>query len=80
MSILANRRCRIANVCMTFEASCAEQLLTHRLAEQSRPTTLEGYVGQSDLVGQGSLLRARIEAGEGVGSCILWGPPGSGKT
>jgi putative ATPase len=26
------------------------------------------------------LLRARIEAGEGVGSCILWGPPGCGKT
>ncbi|BEJ17312.1 hypothetical protein CspHIS471_0607130 [Cutaneotrichosporon sp. HIS471] len=50
------------------------------LAERSRPTTLSEYVGQGDLVGPGSLLRARIEAGEGVGSCILWGPPGSGKT
>ncbi|BEI80626.1 hypothetical protein CcaverHIS002_0111550 [Cutaneotrichosporon cavernicola] len=50
------------------------------LAERSRPTTLSEYVGQGDLVGPGSLLRARIEAGDGVGSCILWGPPGSGKT
>lgn len=50
------------------------------LAERSRPSTLDRYIGQSDLVGPGSLLRARIEAGEGVGSCILWGPPGSGKT
>ncbi|EIW68684.1 hypothetical protein TREMEDRAFT_71878 [Tremella mesenterica DSM 1558] len=50
------------------------------LAERSRPSSLLAYVGQEDLVGPGSLLRARIEAGEGVGSCILWGPPGSGKT
>ena len=51
-----------------------------RLAERSRPSTLDGYIGQADIVGPGSLLRARIEAGEGVGSCILWGPPGCGKT
>ncbi|WWD07998.1 hypothetical protein V865_006108 [Kwoniella europaea PYCC6329] len=50
------------------------------LAERSRPTNLSSYIGQTDLVGPGSLLRARIEAGEGVGSCILWGPPGCGKT
>nr|XP_031861861.1 uncharacterized protein CI109_002690 [Kwoniella shandongensis]KAA5528933.1 hypothetical protein CI109_002690 [Kwoniella shandongensis] len=50
------------------------------LAERSRPSTLSKYIGQTDLVGPGSLLRARIEAGEGVGSCILWGPPGCGKT
>ncbi|WVR04386.1 hypothetical protein IAU60_001388 [Kwoniella sp. DSM 27419] len=50
------------------------------LAERSRPTSLGSYIGQSDLIGPGSLLRARIEAGEGVGSCILWGPPGCGKT
>ena len=41
---------------------------------------MDAYVGQEDLVGRGSLLRARILAGEGVGSCILWGPPGCGKT
>ncbi|WVQ84071.1 hypothetical protein IAT38_006216 [Cryptococcus sp. DSM 104549] len=50
------------------------------LAERSRPTSLSHYIGQADIVGPGSLLRARIEAGEGVGSCILWGPPGCGKT
>ncbi|WRT65067.1 uncharacterized protein IL334_002009 [Kwoniella shivajii] len=50
------------------------------LAERSRPTTLSTYIGQADLVGPGSLLRARIEAGQGVGSCVLWGPPGCGKT
>ncbi|RSH90212.1 hypothetical protein EHS25_001546 [Saitozyma podzolica] len=50
------------------------------LAERTRPSTLSTYIGQGDLVGPGSLLRARIEAGEGVGSCILWGPPGCGKT
>jgi replication-associated recombination protein RarA len=54
--------------------------LTCSLAERSRPSTLDGYIGQADIVGPGSLLRARIEAGEGVGSCILWGPPGCGKT
>lgn len=36
-------------------------------------------MGQDDLVGPGSLLRARIERGDTF-SCILWGPPGSGKT
>ncbi|KAL1408436.1 DNA-dependent ATPase mgs1 [Vanrija albida] len=50
------------------------------LAERSRPSSLATYIGQEDIVGPGSLLRSRIEKGEGVGSCILWGPPGSGKT
>ncbi|KAK4689799.1 putative ATPase, partial [Tremellales sp. Uapishka_1] len=50
------------------------------LAERSRPTSLSTYIGQTDLVGPGSMLRERIESGEGVGSCIFWGPPGSGKT
>ncbi|TXT13470.1 hypothetical protein VHUM_00837 [Vanrija humicola] len=51
-----------------------------KLAERSRPSSLTTYIGQEDIVGPGSLLRSRIERGEGVGSCILWGPPGSGKT
>jgi putative ATPase len=58
----------------------ADEAEAFRLAERSRPSTLERYIGQADIVGPGSLLRARIEAGEGVGSCILWGPPGCGKT
>lgn len=50
-----------------------------RLAERSRPVDLQHFVGQDDLVGPGSLLRARLVAGD-VFSCVLWGPPGSGKT
>lgn len=60
--------------------TCSGPELICRLAERSRPISLDTYIGQDDLVGPGSLLRARIEAGEGVGSCILWGPPGCGKT
>ncbi len=49
------------------------------LAERIRPSTLDGFVGQSDLIGKGSLLRAALEKDE-VPSMIFWGPPGSGKT
>nr|ODN90329.1 ATPase [Cryptococcus depauperatus CBS 7855] len=50
------------------------------LAERSRPTDISQYVGQANIVGLGSLLRTQIESGKLVGSCILWGPPGCGKT
>ena len=49
------------------------------LAERMRPTTLDDYVGQQQLVGKGSVLRKMIDAGN-VPSFILWGPPGVGKT
>lgn len=49
------------------------------LADRMRPRTFAEYVGQEQLVGQGSLLRAAIEA-DTVPSLILWGPPGTGKT
>ena len=49
------------------------------LAERLRPITLDDYVGQSKLVGQGGVLRNMIETGN-ISSFILWGPPGSGKT
>jgi len=49
------------------------------LAERMRPTTLDDYVGQQQLVGKGSVLRKIIDAGN-VPSFILWGPPGVGKT
>lgn len=49
------------------------------LAERLRPTTLEGYIGQSHLVGDGNILRQMIDSGQ-VSSIILWGPPGVGKT
>ena len=49
------------------------------LAERMRPLTLEGYIGQQHLVGQGAVLRKMLESGH-VNSFILWGPPGVGKT
>ena len=49
------------------------------LAERLRPTTLDDYIGQKHLVGQGAILRQMIEAGH-IASFILWGPPGVGKT
>ncbi|WP_337286602.1 replication-associated recombination protein A [Candidatus Methylomirabilis sp.] len=49
------------------------------LAERMRPRTLQEFVGQEHLLGEGKLLRRAMEAGE-LPSLILWGPPGSGKT
>ncbi|KAA6340868.1 Replication-associated recombination protein A [termite gut metagenome] len=49
------------------------------LAERLRPTTLDGYIGQKHLVGEGAILRKMIDAGH-ISSFILWGPPGVGKT
>jgi putative ATPase len=44
-----------------------------------RPETLEEFAGQEHILGPGKPLRAQLERGE-LGSLILWGPPGSGKT
>ena len=44
-----------------------------------RPTTLDEYIGQRHLVGEGAVLRRMIDAGR-ISSFILWGPPGVGKT
>jgi len=49
------------------------------LAERMRPTSLQNYIGQKHLVGQGSVIRRMIESGR-INSFILWGPPGVGKT
>ena len=49
------------------------------LAERMRATTLDAFVGQKHIVGEGSLLRRAI-ALDRLGSCIFWGPPGCGKT
>lgn len=49
------------------------------LAARLRPRTLEEFVGQSHLLGQGKVLRRLIE-GDRVSSMIFWGPPGVGKT
>ena len=49
------------------------------LAERLRPRTLDDYIGQQHMVGEGAVLRKMIEAGR-ISSFILWGPPGVGKT
>jgi putative ATPase len=49
------------------------------LAARMRPKTLEEFVGQDQIVGEGRALRRAIES-DSVPSLILWGPPGSGKT
>ncbi len=49
------------------------------LAERLRPKTLDQYIGQQHLVGEGAVLRQMIESGN-LSSFILWGPPGVGKT
>lgn len=49
------------------------------LAERMRPKTLDQYIGQKHLVGEGAVIRRMIETGN-ISSFILWGPPGVGKT
>ena len=49
------------------------------LAERMRPQTLDDYIGQSHLVGEGAVIRRMIEQ-KRIASFILWGPPGVGKT
>ncbi|MBQ0069229.1 MAG: replication-associated recombination protein A [Bacteroidales bacterium] len=49
------------------------------LAERMRPKSLDEYIGQQHLVGEGAVLRRMIESGN-ISSFILWGPPGVGKT
>jgi len=50
------------------------------LAARMRPRTLEEFIGQEHIVGEGKLLRRAIEADKLFSSIILWGPPGTGKT
>ena len=52
---------------------------TQPLAARMRPRTLEEFVGQEHLVGEGKILRQMIERDQ-IPSMILWGPPGVGKT
>src|SRR6185437_6820962 len=49
------------------------------LAARMRPRTLDEFAGQERLIGSGRMLRRAIEQ-DTLGSIILWGPPGSGKT
>ena len=49
------------------------------LAARLRPRTLDEFVGQTHLLGEGKVLRRLIES-DRIGSMIFWGPPGVGKT
>lgn len=53
--------------------------MSQPLAERMRPRSLDDYIGQKHLVGEGAILRRMIESGR-VPSFLLWGPPGVGKT
>ena len=57
----------------------AESEALQPLASRMRPETLDEFVGQEQLVGEGRLLRTMIEKDQ-IPSMILWGPPGVGKT
>lgn len=50
------------------------------LAARMRPSTLDEFVGQEHIVGEGKLLRRAIASDKLFSSLILWGPPGTGKT
>ncbi len=49
------------------------------LADRVRPTTLDQFIGQTQIVGEGQFLRTLVTQGKPT-SLILWGPPGTGKT
>ncbi|MBR1548344.1 MAG: replication-associated recombination protein A [Prevotella sp.] len=53
--------------------------MSEPLAERLRPRSLDEYIGQKHIVGEGAVLRKMIDAGR-ISSFILWGPPGVGKT
>ena len=64
-----------------FEHAMQERLGQEApLAARMRPRTLEEFVGQEDIVGEGRLLRRAIQTDRVFSSIILWGPPGTGKT
>ena len=52
---------------------------TRPLAARLRPQTLDEFVGQTHLLGEGKVLRRLIEHDQ-ISSMIFWGPPGVGKT
>ena len=61
------------------QISLFDREMPQPLAAKLRPSTLEEYVGQSHLLGQGKVLRRLIEQDQ-ISSMIFWGPPGVGKT
>lgn len=66
-------------LCSIYICTFVIKIMSQPLAERLRPRTLDDYIGQKHLVGEGAVLRKMIDAGR-VSSFILWGPPGVGKT
>jgi putative ATPase len=63
-----------------FESRLQEtQLIDAPLAVRMRPRNLQEFVGQEEIVGEGTILRKAIESDQLL-TAIFWGPPGSGKT
>src|SRR5205807_9729417 len=65
---------------LEFADTTAGSPVSAPLADRMRPRSLEEFVGQEQLVGEGRVLRRLIEGGGTLPSLILWGPPGTGKT
>ena len=62
------------------ETDSATSMTRAPLPDRMRPQTLNEFVGQEQLVGEGRVLRRLIEGRAIIPSLILWGPPGTGKT
>jgi putative ATPase len=64
-----------------FDHAMNERMKTEApLAARMRPLTLEEFIGQEEIIGEGRLLRRAVKADRLFSSIILCGPPGSGKT
>ncbi len=71
----------ISSMSDLFDHAMQERMKSEApLAARMRPRTLDEYIGQEHIVGEGKLLRRAIEADRLFSSILLWGPPGTGKT
>jgi putative ATPase len=71
----------VSRVTDLFDYGVRERMKTEApLAARMRPRTLDEFIGQEEIVGEGRLLRRAIAADRLFASILLWGPPGTGKT